>query len=54
MKQLAELAKVNQSTIFRAEKGLTRLQPGTIRKLAEALGVSPEELTSEQTRLDLP
>ena len=47
-KDLAELATVNQSTIYRAEHGDTRLRPSTIRKLAQALGVSPDQLTSKQ------
>ena len=53
MKQLAELAGINESTVFRVESGRTRAQPGTIRKLAKALDVPPEDLTSEQTRLGL-
>ena len=53
MKQLAELAGINESTVFRVESGRTKAQPGTIRKLAKALDVPPEHLTTEQTRLYL-
>lgn len=54
MKELAHLAGLNESTIFRVESGRTRPQPGTIRKLAKALDVPPEYLTSEQmARLEL-
>ena len=54
MKELANLAGINESTVFRIESGRTRPQPSTIRKLAKALAVPPEYLTSEQTRLELP
>ncbi len=52
-KDLADKAGVNESTIYRAERGETRLRPSTIRKLAEALGVEPDELTSRQGRLGI-
>jgi transcriptional regulator with XRE-family HTH domain len=50
-KELAEQAGVNESTIYRAERGQTKLRPRTVRKLAQALGVPPDELISEQGRL---
>lgn len=52
-KDLASKASVNESTIYRAERGETRLRPSTIRKLAEAFGVEPDELTSRQGRLGI-
>jgi len=52
-KDLADKAGVNESTIYRAERGETRLRPSTIRKLAEAFGVEPDELTSRQGRLGI-
>lgn len=52
-KDLADKAGVNESTIYRAERGETRLRPSTIRKLAEALGIEPDELTSRQGRLGI-
>lgn len=48
-KELAALSGVDESTIYRLEIG--RVQhpiPRTIRKLAEALGVDVEVLTSQQ------
>ncbi len=45
---LAEKTGVNESTIYRAERGRTRLRPSTIRKLAQALGVAPDALISRQ------
>lgn len=52
-KELAETANVDKSTIYRAERGLTKLRPSTIRKLAVALGVEPDELASRQGRLGI-
>lgn len=52
-KALAELSCVSEMTISRAERGDTVLRPSTAQKLAKALDVSPEELMSEQGRLDL-
>ena len=52
-KDLAEKSDVDESTIYRAERGQTKLRPSTVRKLAQALGVSPDELISEQGRLGL-
>jgi len=52
-KELAEQSDVDESTIYRAERGQTRLRPSTVRKLAQALGVPPDELVNEQGRLGL-
>lgn len=52
-KDLADKAGVNESTIYRSERGETRLRPSTRRKLAEALNVETYELTSGQGRLDI-
>jgi transcriptional regulator with XRE-family HTH domain len=42
--ELEERSGVAYNTIWRLEKGRTGAQPRTIRKLAAALGVEPEEL----------
>ena len=47
---LAQLAGVNRATINRIENGKQKAMPRTIRKLAEALQVKVEELTTEQGR----
>jgi transcriptional regulator with XRE-family HTH domain len=44
MEELAEKANVGRNTIWRLEHGVMGAQPRTIRKLARALGVKPEEL----------
>jgi transcriptional regulator with XRE-family HTH domain len=43
-KELGELARVSPGTVYRVENGLRGAYPGTVRKLAAALGVSPEAL----------
>ncbi len=45
-RELAKRSGVDESTIYRAEHGLTTLRPSTIQKLVSALEVSPFELTS--------
>ncbi len=50
-RDLAKIACLNTATICRIETGQHRPQPGTIRKIATALGVRPEELMTEQLRL---
>jgi len=45
--QLAEKAGVSQSTIVLIERGQAMPQPGTRRKLSEALGVDPSELLED-------
>ena len=42
--ELEERSGVAYNTIWRLENGKTGAQPRTIRKLATALGVDPEEL----------
>jgi transcriptional regulator with XRE-family HTH domain len=42
--ELGELSGVAYNTIWRLENGKSGAQPRTIRKLAAALGVEPEEL----------
>jgi transcriptional regulator with XRE-family HTH domain len=42
--ELEECSGVSYNTIWRLEHGRTGAQPRTIRKLAAALGVEPEEL----------
>lgn len=44
MRELSNKSGVGHNTIYRIENGRTDAQPKTIRKLAEALGVSPREL----------
>jgi transcriptional regulator with XRE-family HTH domain len=53
--ELAEKAHVDRNTVGRIEKGgIVRVQPRTIRKLAEALSVDPASLTpgNESTTFD--
>jgi len=50
-RDLAAKAGVNVTTINHIEQGKQRPNPSTIRKLAGALGVTPEELISEQLGL---
>jgi transcriptional regulator with XRE-family HTH domain len=52
-KELAQRSAVDESTIYRAEHGQTKLRPSTVRKLAQALGVPPDQLISEQGRFSL-
>ena len=44
MEELAARAGVGRGTVWRLEHGVMGAQPRTIRKLAKALGVEPEEL----------
>lgn len=43
--ELAEKAGISEGSIKRLEKGQTGVRFSTIRKLAAALGATPEELT---------
>jgi transcriptional regulator with XRE-family HTH domain len=43
-KNLGQLARVSPGTIYRVETGQRGAYPGTVRKLATALGVSTETL----------
>jgi transcriptional regulator with XRE-family HTH domain len=44
LEELAEKAGVGRNTIWRLEHGVMGAQPRTIRKLAKALNVEPEQL----------
>jgi transcriptional regulator with XRE-family HTH domain len=43
-RELSELARVSTGTVYRLENGLRGAYPGTVRKLATALGIAPEAL----------
>jgi transcriptional regulator with XRE-family HTH domain len=43
-KELGDLARLSPGTVYRVENGLRGAYPGTVRKLATALEVDPEEL----------
>ena len=51
-RELAKRSQVDESTIYRAEHGLTALRPSTIQKLASVLEVSPTVITSSNGRTD--
>jgi transcriptional regulator with XRE-family HTH domain len=44
LRELEEESGVSYNTIWRLENGYTEARPSTIRRLAAALGVEPEEL----------
>ena len=48
MRELEERSGVSYNTIWRLETGKTGAQPRTIRKIAGALGVEPEELVKAE------
>ena len=50
-RELAALAGLSVTTVNRIETGQHKPMPRTVRKLAEALGVTPEELLTEQPKL---
>ncbi len=50
-RELAVRAKLSVTTVNRIETGQRKPMPRTVRKLAEALGVTPEALLTEQPRL---
>jgi transcriptional regulator with XRE-family HTH domain len=45
LRELEERSGVSYNTIWRIEDARQRAHPRTVRKLAEALGVAPSELT---------
>ncbi len=45
LRDLSDVSGVNYNAIWRMEVGRTGAQPRTVRRLAEALGVEPHELT---------
>ncbi len=46
--ELSRMTGVAQDSISQLETSKREAQPGTIRKLAEALGVEPKELMKEE------
>ena len=48
LEELAKKAGVGHNTIWRLEHGVMGAQPRTIRKLAKALGVEPEDLVKTE------
>ncbi len=46
LEELAQKAGVGRNTVWRLEHEIMGAQPRTIRKLAKALGVEPEELVA--------
>jgi transcriptional regulator with XRE-family HTH domain len=48
MEELAEKAGVGRNTVWRLEHGVMGAQPRTIRKLARALSVEPEDLVKSE------
>ena len=51
-RELAKRSQVDESTIYRAEHGLTAPRPSTIQKLVRVLEVSATEITSSDDRTD--
>lgn len=49
LRELEEESGVSYNTIWRLENGHNDARPSTIRKLATALGVEPEELVAVET-----
>ena len=49
LRELEERSGVSYNTIWRIEDGRQGAHPRTVRKLAEALGVEPKELTQESS-----
>jgi transcriptional regulator with XRE-family HTH domain len=47
-RELALMAGLTQMTVWRLENGYRDARPGTIRKLAGALGVEPKELVKRR------
>jgi transcriptional regulator with XRE-family HTH domain len=47
-RELARMAGLTQMTVWRIENGYRDARPGTIRKLAQALGVEPKELVKRE------
>ena len=45
-RELAHMAGLTQMTVWRLENGHRDARPGTIRKLAQVLGVEPKELVT--------
>ena len=45
-RELAQQAGVSETTIVKLELGVTRPHPRTLRKIADALGISAEEMAA--------
>ena len=52
LQELGERSGVSYNTVWRLENGKTGAQPRTVRKLAAALGVEPEELVDMREERD--
>ena len=50
LRELGEKAGVSKDTIWRLEHGRSGAYPSTIRKLAQALAVEPQELIKRSAR----
>jgi transcriptional regulator with XRE-family HTH domain len=48
LEELAEKAGLGRNTVWRLEHGVMGAQPRTIRKLAKALDVEPEDLVKTE------
>ena len=51
-RELAKRSQVDESTIYRAEHGLTALRPSTIQKLVKVLEVPATQITSSDDKTD--
>jgi transcriptional regulator with XRE-family HTH domain len=51
-RELACMAGLTQMTVWRLENGFRDARPGTIRKIAEVLGVEPKELLKTKRQGD--
>jgi transcriptional regulator with XRE-family HTH domain len=49
-RELARMAGLAYGTVWRLENGFPEARTGTIRKLADALGVEPRELVKKDVR----
>jgi transcriptional regulator with XRE-family HTH domain len=49
-RELARMAGLAYGTVWRLENGFPEARTGTIRKLANALGVEPRELVKKEAR----
>jgi transcriptional regulator with XRE-family HTH domain len=49
-RELARMAGLAYGTVWRLENGFPEARTGTIRKLADALGVEPRELVKKEVR----
>ena len=47
-RELGQLARVSSGTVYRLENGLRGAYPGTVRKLAAALEVTPADLVDRK------